>query len=48
MDSNYSSVLAEEGLAAAFPVNFSQFQRSSPATRCVDIKVCRYITAFVC
>lgn len=38
MDSNYSSTLAEEGLAATFPVTFSQFQRASPATRTVDIK----------
>ena len=38
MDSNYSSTLAEEGLAAAFPVDWQQLQRATPATRCVDIK----------
>ena len=38
MDSNYSSTLAEEGLAATFPVHWHHFPLASPATRCVDIK----------
>jgi hypothetical protein len=47
MDSSYSSTLAEEGLAATFPVSFAQFEGAHPASRCVDIKVCRIITGFV-
>jgi queuine tRNA-ribosyltransferase subunit QTRTD1 len=42
MDSDYSSTLAEEGLAATFPVDWQQLQRSSPITRTVDIKDPRY------